>query len=121
MSGMKLFGLVAMLSVALVGCSPDPSVATCERQAQQYGAAVTVAASRSTTVQAVRDLQPNLQPARWPELAAESLAALCYLDGPFGDAPGGGPPYDRAVVAVAGEQADMIILGYADEMPLPST
>jgi hypothetical protein len=116
----KLAGLSLALALIASGCTTDQSLATCQRQAKTYGQAVTVAGAVSANVQAVRDLQPNLQPPRWPELAADSQAYICYLNGPFGDAPGGGQPYDRAVVAVAADQADIVILGYADEMPIPT-
>jgi hypothetical protein len=118
---MRVVAISLALALGLSACMTDQSVATCQTQAQAHGSDVTVAAAQSTTVQAVRDLQPNLQPPRWPELSADGPATICYLNGPFGDAPGGGPPYDRAVVAVAGEHADIVILGYADEMPIPSS
>ena len=104
----------------IVGCGPDITAATCLEQARDRGPEFTVAGSLATTVEQVRALQPQLQPARWPELAPEDPATLCYLDGPFGAAPGGGDPYDRALVAVADGHSDLVIVGYQREMAVPT-
>ncbi|HEX7197593.1 MAG TPA: hypothetical protein VF364_12265 [Candidatus Limnocylindria bacterium] len=74
--------------------------------------------SFATTVGKVRGLTAGAAPARWPELADESPAVVCYLDGSVLKAPPGGDPYERAVIAVAGEQAELIIAGYRDQIPV---
>lgn len=117
---MKAAILALALAFVASGCRTDQSAATCADQARLHGPEFTVAGAVATTVAKVRDLQPQMQPPRWPELTPESAAVLCYLDGPFGDAPGGGEPYDRGVVAVAGEHADLVILGYRSGLPVPT-
>jgi len=105
--------------LALAGCSLtgglDP-VAICAEQARENGPDFGVVVSFATTVSKVRGLTPGAAPARWPELVDESPAVVCYLDGSFPKAPPGGEPYERAVIAFAGEHAELIIAGYRDQL-----
>jgi hypothetical protein len=106
--------------LALAGCgllAMDPA-AVCAEQARENGPDFSVAGSFATTVSKVRGLTPGAAPARWSELAEEAPAVVCYLDGPVPKAPPGGDPYDRAVIAVAGEHAELIIAGYRDQLPV---
>ncbi len=107
--------------LALAGCGltggMDPA-AVCAEQARENGPDFVVVGSYATTVSKVRGLTPGAAPARWPELVDESPAVVCYLDGSVPKAPPGGEPYDRAVIAVAGEHAELIIFGYRDQLPV---
>ena len=109
------------LACMSLGCGPDMTAATCLLEARDRGPEFIVSGALPATVEEVRALQPQLQPARWPELAPQDPATLCYLDGPFGAAPGGGDPYDRAVVAVAEGHSDLVIVGYQRDMAVPTT
>jgi hypothetical protein len=107
--------------LALAGCGQlggtDPA-AVCAEQARENGPDFRVVGSFATTVSKVRGLTPGAAPARWPELVDEAPAVVCYLDGSVPKAPPGGEPYDRAVIAVAGEHAELIIAGYRDQLPV---
>jgi hypothetical protein len=95
---------------------PTDPVAVCAEQARAYGPAFEVAGSFATTVREVRDLTPGVEPARWPELADETPSVVCFLDGSVPKSPPGGEPFDRALVRVAGEHAELIIAGYRDQL-----
>ncbi len=110
--------------LTLTGCGllgeMDPA-AVCAEQARENGPDFRVVGSFATTVSKVRGLTPGAAgapPSRWPELADESPAVVCYLDGSVPKAPPDGEPYDRAVIAVAGEHAELIIAGYGDQLPV---
>lgn len=109
------------LAAALTGCGVvevmDP-VAICRDQAREEGPAVQVSGAFATTVGGVRDLTPGVGRGRWPDLADGSAAVVCYLDGAVAKSPPGRKPFDRAVIAVAGEHAEQIIAGYRDQMPV---
>ena len=108
-----------VLALALSGCGlveeVDP-VAVCEEEADVNGPDFRVAGSFLTTVTTVRDLIPDAGPDAWRELPDEAPAVLCYLDGPVPQAPPDGEPFDRSVVAVAGDHAQLIIAGYREEL-----
>jgi hypothetical protein len=111
----------AVLVVALVlsACAlvdeVDP-VVVCQEQADAAEPHRLVVGSFATTVTTVRGLMPGGEPEGWPELRGEGPAVLCYLDGPLPQGPPGGEPFDRAVIAVAGDDAQLIIAGYRDEL-----
>lgn len=111
-----LGSILALAACGLLGGMD--SAAVCAEQAREHGPDLRVVGSFATTVSEVRGLTPGAAPARWPELADELPAVVCYLDGPVPKAPPGGEPYDRAVVAVAGEYAELIIAGYRDQLPV---
>jgi hypothetical protein len=94
------------------------AVQVCAEQAEVNGPDFRVAGSFATTVSTVRDLTSGAAPGRWPQLSAEMPAVICYLDGPVPEAPPGVEPFDRAVIAVAGGHAELIIAGYRDEIEI---
>ena len=114
---------ITMLGATLVltGCGVlggmDP-VTVCAEQARENGPDFRVVGAFATTVSEVRDMTPGAVPARWPELAGESAAVVCYIDGSVPKAPPGDDPYDRAVIVVAGEHAELVIAGYHDQLPV---
>jgi hypothetical protein len=116
---LKLSMTIAIL--ALAGCGwirgADP-VAVCAAQAHDNGPDVRVVGAFATTVSKVRELTPGIAPARWPDLPGESAAVVCFLDGAVPKAPPGGEPYDRAVIAVSGEHAELIIAGHREHLPV---
>jgi hypothetical protein len=72
-----------------------------------------------TTLGRVRRLGPlRATPDRWQGLPDETAAIVCYIDGSVPKAPPGGPPYDRAVIAVVGGRADLVLAGYRSRMPV---
>jgi len=104
---------------ALAGCQLfRPTAAeVCEGEAPAYEGEVVGAFD--TTVGAIRGLEPrDVEPARWPNLSDGHPAVLCYIDGQIAKSPPGGEPFDRAVIAVVDEQADMIAAGYRARLPI---
>ena len=91
--------------------------AVCGEVAAEYGADFQVAAAFETTVGRIRGLTETVEPARWPALADDDAAVLCFLDGAIYKAPGDAEPYNRAVVGVADGQGELIFAGYQDQIP----
>ena len=80
--------------------------------------------SFNTTVGSVRALEPRAaQPQRWPELAPDHPAVLCYIDWEIAKAPSPCPngeiskAFDRAVVAIVDGRSELIIAGYSRSQP----
>lgn len=114
--------IVAMLIAA--GCDVFGLAAgnPCAAVAADYSG--TVVGTFGTTVGAIRSLAPLPQdPIRWPALAADHPAILCYIDGMIPKAPPPGPngeirdPFDRLVIAIVDEEAELIMAGYQDNLP----
>lgn len=121
--------LVAILVVGLTTAAcevfglPTPGAELCARVAPDYSG--TVVGSFNTTVGSVRALEPRAaQPQRWPDLAPDHAAVLCYIDGEIAKAPPPGPngevsePFDRAVIAIVDGHSELIIAGYRDLLPI---
>ena len=110
----------ALAALVVTGCAPLPApepVAVCREQARVYGEDFRVAGSFATTVGRLRSISPmEPEPELWPELSNDAPAVACYLDGSVPGAPPGGDPYDRALVGVSGEHADLILAGYREEL-----
>ena len=126
---MRLTVSVLALALVLTGCGllfgPD-AASTCADQARIYGPDFRVAGSFNTTVGQIRGLSPvKVEPPRWPELSSATPAVLCFLDGPVakgGPSPPPGfqiqPSFDRAVIGVARDHADMIMAGSHNDIPV---
>lgn len=86
---------VAILIIAIAGCGggdPRAAAVLCGDAAREY--AGTVVASMTTTVGAIRGLDPSrAEPAPWPQFAATQPAALCYIDAEIAKGP---PPVPGA-------------------------
>ena len=121
--------LLAVLALGLATAACDvvgyrgPAAELCTGAAGDYSGSVV--GSFNTTVGAVRALEPRAaQPQRWPELAPDHPAVLCYIDGEIAKAPPPGPngevskPFDRAVVAIVDGHSELIIAGYRDKLPV---
>jgi hypothetical protein len=107
--------------LVLAGCGLFGSVvpdAVCAEQAREKGPEFHVVGAFATTVREVRGMTPGAAPVRWPELADDAPAIVCFIDGQIPKSPPGGEPYDRSVTAVAGEHAELIIAGYRDQLPV---
>ena len=109
-----------------MAASDTAAQATCELQAGEYGPDFVVVVAFATTVTQVRALEPTPRtPQRWPDLAGDHSATVCYLDGPFPKSPPPGPngevqrSFDRAVIAVADEaHVEMIVASYQEFLPV---
>lgn len=116
--------LVGLTAVACQSLRvPPPADETCAGSARDYSG--TVVASFITTVGSVRTLEPRLSvPVRWSDLAPGHPAVLCYIDGQIAKAPPLGPdgeiqvPFDRAVVAVVEGDAQLIVAGHRNRLPV---
>lgn len=118
--------LFLLLSLSVGACEVlglPPPAESCAGPARDY--AGTVVGAFNTTVAAIRALEPRQAvPQRWPDLAADHPAVLCYIDGEVAKAPPPGPdgevrpPFDRAVVAIVDGQSELIIAGYRDQLPV---
>ncbi len=91
---------------------------TCATVAADRGPEFVVVAAYETTVDRVRAIQADVTPVRWPELAGDTPAVLCYIDGFVPKAPPGGEPHDRSVIGVAGTHVDLIMSGYSDRLEI---
>lgn len=121
--GSAMRAMIATLGAMIVmsGCEflgGIDAAAVCADQARESGPDFRVVGSFATTVGDVRGMTPGAAPVRWPELADDFLAVVCYLDGSVPKAPPDGEPYDRALIAAAGEHAELIMAGYRDQLPI---
>jgi hypothetical protein len=114
---------LALLTLAACGLPgvPDRAADACIEAARGYSGAVV--ASFSTTVGAIRALEPRaVEPGRWPDLAPDHAAILCYIDATIAKGPPPAldgkirDPYDRVVVGVVDGKPDMITAGYRDQL-----
>lgn len=137
MSVVRLAGL-AILALTLATCGTvvpiKPAAEVCADQATEQGG--TLVASFSTTVGAVVRLAAEHEsqeaaagrphqgaPRRFTGLSPDGGAILCYFDDvsigiPY---PSGEPeprPWDRIGVAVVGGTADVVIVGYREQLPI---
>ena len=118
---------LALMSSTLAACEvfgAGPAVAACAQSARDYSG--TLVASLHTSVGAVRDLVPGrVQPERWPDLARDQPAFLCYIDAEIAKGPPPGPDgeipdsFNRAVIGIAGGRSELIMAGYRDQIPIP--
>ena len=93
----------------------------CAEQAKEFGPAFTVAGAFDTRVDALRDMQPLVaEPELWPRSPGDRPAIICFLDGPVPKAPPGGEQFDRAVVGVVDDDAELLLAGYQDTIPIES-
>ena len=124
-----LLPVILAMGVTTAACDvagPSGSeVELCAGVAREYSGWHRVVGSFNTTVGAVRALEPRMgQPQRWPDLAPDHPAVLCYIDGEIPKGPPAGPngeapkDYDRAVVAIVDGQSELIIAGYQDKLPV---
>jgi hypothetical protein len=95
---------------------------TCKGVAtDSYGPDAKVAGAFRTTVGEIRSLVP-MTGSTGPLGTTPSTeeATLCYVDGavPKAPPPGGGEPFDRAVLAVVAGRAELIMAGYRDQVPV---
>jgi hypothetical protein len=116
-----------LASLVLAACGtlglPTSATETCARAANDY--AGTVVGAFNTTVRAVRALEPRpAEPLRWPDLAADHPAVLCYIDAEIAKGPPPGPngeirePFDRVLIGVVDGKGEMVIAGYRDQLPV---
>lgn len=116
-----------LASLALAACEilggPASFAAECAGPARSY--AGIVVGSFNTTVGAIRGLEPiPVEPARWPDLAPDHQAVLCYIDSEIAKGPPPGPngeirdPFDRVVIGIVDGQTEMISAGYRDRLPV---
>ena len=124
---MKRLGLLVMATFFLAACGMlevrTAADEACAAPALEYEGIVVGAFN--TTIGAIRSLEPlAVDPARWPDLAPDHRAVLCYIDAPIGKAPPppiDGPPaepFDRIVVAVVDGFTQMVAAGYRDRLPV---
>ena len=124
-----LLVVILVMGVTTAECGvagPSGSeVELCAGVAREYSGWHRVVGSFNTTVGAVRALEPRMgQPQRWPDLAPDHPAVLCYIDGEIPKGPPAGPnaeatkDYHRAAVAILDCQSALIIAGYQDKFPL---
>lgn len=124
--GIRLLAL-PLVSVVLVACGilglPTSATETCARSTSDY--AGTVVGAFNTTVRAIRALEPlPAVPARWPNLAADHPAVLCYIDAQIAKGPPPGPngevrdPFDRVVIGVVDAKGELVMAGYRDYLPV---
>jgi hypothetical protein len=102
---------------------PTSASEACARAARDY--AGTVVGAFNTTVRAIRALEPlPAEPARWPNLAADHPAVLCYIDAEIAKGPPPGPngevrdPFNRVVIGVVEGKGEMVMAGYRDQLPV---
>lgn len=100
-----------------------PAAEGCAEAARGYSG--TVVGAFNTTVGAIRGLEPRSgEPSRWPRLADDHPAVLCYIDAEIPKAPPPPPdgpppePFDRVVVGIVDGNAEMIMAGYRDRLPV---
>ena len=103
--------------------SPAAPADPCAASAVDYNGHV--AGSFVTTIGAIRAVSMlEIQPGRWPGLADSHSAVLCYIEGQI---PKGPPPrpsesippsFDRAVIVVIDGQAELVMAGYRDQVPI---
>lgn len=127
LSRIEPLALATFLATVLAACGiidrPPSASAACVRAAQDHGGLMVGAFA--TTVGAVRALEPVGQaPARFPGIAADEAAVLCYIDATIPMAPPPGPdgeiqpPFDRAVVAIVRGESEMVLAGYRTLLPV---
>jgi hypothetical protein len=126
MARFRFFAVVLPVLLLIACQSVGASVAAweaCSRAAGEYNGSV--AGSYATTVGYIRRLGLSGEPARWPDLAPDHPAVLCYVDGQIAK----GPPsprdgqtaaasFDRAAVAVVDGHVELIIAGYRSNLPV---
>lgn len=115
-----------LASLTLVACQvvglPTSAAETCAPSAHDY--AGTVVGSFNTTVGAIRSLDGLAEPARWPDIAPDGPAVLCFIDAEIAKGPPPGPngeirdPFDRIVIGVVDGKGEMIMAGYRDQLPV---
>lgn len=115
-----------LASLTLVACQvvglPTSATETCAPSARDY--AGTVVGSFNTTVGAIRRLDGLAEPARWPGIAPDRPAVLCFIDAEIAKGPPPGPkgeirdPFDRIVIGVVDGKGEMIMAGYRDQLPV---
>jgi hypothetical protein len=130
---MRQFRLLALplalplASLTLAACGmfglPTSAAETCAPSAREYSG--TVVGAFITTVGAIRALEPRpAEPARWPDLAPDQPAVLCYVDAQIAKGPPPGPngeirdPFDRVVIGVVDGKGEMVMAGYRDQLPV---
>ncbi|MDQ2964328.1 MAG: hypothetical protein M3R57_00545 [Chloroflexota bacterium] len=126
---MRQFWLLALplapLTLAACGILGLSTSATeaCAPSAREYSG--TVVGAFSTTVGAIRALESRpAEPSRWPDLAPDQPAVLCYIDAQIAKGPPPGPsgeirdPFDRVVIGVVDGKGEMVMAGYGDELPV---
>ncbi len=126
---MRRIGVVALplATLALAACEilglPTSPSQACGGAARDYSG--TVVGSFNTTVGAIRALEPlRADPLRWPNLAADHPAILCYIDAQIAKGPPPGPngeirdPFDRAVVGIVDGKSELVMAGYRDRLPV---
>ena len=118
---------LAMLLVGLTATACEvfglPAAEICAGPARAYSG--TLVGSFNTTVGAIRALEPRTRvPQRWPDLAPDHPAVLCYIDGEIGKGPPVGPndevpqAFNRAVVAIVDGDSELVVAGYQDQLPV---
>jgi hypothetical protein len=102
---------------------PTSTLEFCATVAVEYSGRV--AGTFDTTVAGLRRLEPlEASPDKWPALAPDYPAVLCYIDGqvalaPPPDASGNvAEPFNRAVVAVVDGTSELVLAGYRDQLPV---
>ena len=125
---MKRIRLLALplASLTLVACQivglPTSATETCAASARDYAGAVV--GSFTTTVGAIRLLDGLVEPERWPGIAPERPAVLCFIDAEIAKGPPPGPngeirdPFDRIVVGIVDGEGEMVTAGYRDQLPV---
>jgi hypothetical protein len=122
--------LMATVVIALFACACANGAGAiaaqeCATAAKDYSG--TSVAAFATTVGAMRGLAPRGGfDSRWPDLAADHAASLCYIDADAiyapQPAPGPGqspfPEYNRAIIAVVDGTPELLVAGYRDLLPI---
>ena len=104
-----------ILGVWLCGCYGGQAEAACDSVAPEWRGS-TVAAF-NTNLAGVRNLLPQRQlPSPIEDQPDDSPAVLCYIDGDMGKSPPDGEPFDRVVVAIVSGKAEVLVMGYRDQL-----
>jgi hypothetical protein len=120
----RFAALLPLPGLIVVACGMLGSAAEgCAAAARGYSG--TVVGAFDTSVGAIRGLAPRAgEPSRWPRLADDHPAVLCYIDAVIAKAPPPPPdgpppePYDRVVVGIVDGNGEMIIAGYREQLPV---
>jgi hypothetical protein len=114
--------LAVLTLAACAASSSSSSASACAASARVY--AGVVVGSFDTTVAAIRRLDGQVEPPRWPGMPADRPAVLCYIDAQIPKGPPPGPngevrePFDRVLVGILDGESEMIAAGYRDRLPV---
>ena len=79
----------------------------------------TVISASERTLRDIRHDYPDAALSQWGDVSDDHPAALCYIDGGIPKGAAGSASFDRAIVAVVDGDAELLVAGFASNLPAP--